>query len=251
MGQKVNPIGIRLGITRDWTSRWYAGRKQIPLHLYTDYRVREFLKHKLKDASVSRILIERAAKKVNITIQTARPGIVIGKKGEDIEKLRQETAALLGMVVTDVRLNIAEIRKPELDSQLVADSVAQQIEKRVMFRRAMKRAVMSTMRSGALGVKVRVSGRLNGSEIARTEWYREGRIPLHTFRADIDYGLSEARTTYGVIGAKVWIFRGEVLERPKVEAIVEADAAAAAAAGAAVPPTTPAPPAAPEAAAQA
>ena len=158
MGQKVNPIGIRLGITRDWTSRWYAGKKQFPLHVHTDFRVREFLKEKLKEASVSRIQIERAAKKVNITIQTARPGIVIGKKGEDIEKLRQETAALLGMLVIDVRLNIAEIRKPELDSQLVADSIAQQIEKRVMFRRAMKRAVMSTMRSGALGVKVRVSG---------------------------------------------------------------------------------------------
>src|SRR5580658_8925534 len=221
MGQKVNPLGIRLGITRDWTSKWYASKKQFPALVHTDYRVREFLKHKLKDASVSRVLIERAAKKVNITIQTARPGIVIGKKGEDIEKLRQETAALLGMAVSDVRLNIAEIRKPELDSQLVADSIAQQIEKRVMFRRAMKRAVMSTMRSGALGVKVRVSGRLNGSEIARTEWYSEGRIPLHTFRADIDYGLSEAHTTYGVIGVKVWIFKGEVFEAARPEAAAE------------------------------
>jgi len=169
MGQKVNPLGIRLGITRDWTSRWYAGKRQFPVHVNTDFRVREFLKRRLAEASVSRILIERAAKKVNITIQTARPGIVIGKKGEDIEKLRQETAALLGMPMNDVRLNIAEIRKPELDAQLVGDSIAQQIEKRVMFRRAMKRAVMSTMRSGALGVKVRLSGRLNGSEIARTE----------------------------------------------------------------------------------
>jgi small subunit ribosomal protein S3 len=246
MGQKVNPIGIRLGITRDWVSKWYAGKKQFPAHVHTDFRVRAFLRKRLAEASVSRIFLERAAKKVNITIQTARPGIVIGKKGEDIEKLRQETAKLLGMAVTDVRLNIAEIRKPELDAQLVADSIAQQIEKRVMFRRAMKRAVMSTMRSGALGVKVRVSGRLNGAEIARTEWYREGRIPLHTFRADIDYGLSEARTTYGVIGVKVWIFKGEVFEKPKVEAIVEADAAAAAAAGAAVPPTTPPPVAAAE-----
>ena len=246
MGQKVNPIGIRLGITRDWVSKWYAGKKQFPAHVHTDFRVRAFLRKRLAEASVSRIFLERAAKKVNITIQTARPGIVIGKKGEDIEKLRQETAKLLGMSVTDVRLNIAEIRKPELDAQLVADSIAQQIEKRVMFRRAMKRAVMSTMRSGALGVKVRVSGRLNGAEIARTEWYREGRIPLHTFRADIDYGLSEARTTYGVIGVKVWIFKGEVFEKPKVEAIVEADAAAAAAAGAAVPPTTPPPVAAAE-----
>jgi small subunit ribosomal protein S3 len=217
MGQKVNPYGIRLGITRDWMSKWYANKKQFPTNVHTDFRVRQFLTTRLKDASVSRVAIERAAKKVNITIQTARPGIVIGKKGEDIEKLRQETAKLLGMAVNDVRLNISEIRKPELDSKLVADSIAQQIEKRVMFRRAMKRAVMSTMRSGALGVKVRVSGRLNGSEIARTEWYREGRIPLHTFRADIDYGLSEARTTYGVIGVKVWIFKGEVFEKPSVD----------------------------------
>ena len=227
MGQKVNPLGIRLGITREWMSKWYAGKKQFPVHVHTDFRVREFLHGRLADASVSRIQIERAAKKVNITIQTARPGIVIGKKGEDIEKLRLETANLLGMPVTDVRLNISEIRKPELDAQLVADSIAQQIEKRVMFRRAMKRAVMSTMRSGALGVKVRVSGRLNGAEIARTEWYREGRIPLHTFRADIDYGLSEAKTTYGVIGVKVWIFKGEVFE-PAPEAAVEAAPEAAA-----------------------
>src|SRR5262245_5723630 len=218
MGQKVNPLGIRLGITRDWMSKWYAGKKQFPVHVHTDFRVRQFLKEKLAEASVSRIQIERAAKKVNITIQTARPGIVIGKKGEDIERLRQETAKMLGIAGTDVRLNISEIRKPELDSQLVADAIAQQIEKRVMFRRAMKRAVMSTMRSGALGVKVRVSGRLNGSEIARTEWYREGRIPLHTFRADIDYGLSEAHTTYGVIGIKVWIFKGEVFDKSELAA---------------------------------
>jgi small subunit ribosomal protein S3 len=217
MGQKVNPLGIRLGITRDWTSKWYAGKRQFPQHVFTDFRVRQFLRSRLAEASVSRIHIERAAKKVNITIQTARPGIVIGKKGEDIEKLRLETAKLLGMAVGDVRLNIAEIRKPELDAQLVADSIAQQIEKRVMFRRAMKRAVMSTMRSGALGVKVRVSGRLNGGEIARTEWYREGRIPLHTFRADIDYGLAESRTTYGVIGVKVWIFKGEVFDKAQLE----------------------------------
>jgi len=217
MGQKVNPVGIRLGITRDWVSKWYAGKKQFADQIYTDYQVRVFLRKKLAEASVSLVHIERAARKVNVTIHTARPGIVIGKKGEDIEKLRGETAKLLGMPVSDVRLNVAEIRKPELDSKLVADSIAQQIEKRVMFRRAMKRAVMSTMRSGALGVKVRVSGRLNGSEIARTEWYREGRIPLHTFRADIDYGLSEARTTYGVIGVKVWIFKGEVFEKPSVD----------------------------------
>jgi len=230
MGQKVNPLGIRLGITRDWMSKWYAGKKQFPVHVHTDFRVRQFLHGRLSDASVSRIQIERAAKKVNITIQTARPGIVIGKKGEDIEKLRQETAKLLGMSVIDVRLNISEIRKPELDAQLVADGIAQQIEKRVMFRRAMKRAVMSTMRSGALGVKVRVSGRLNGAEIARTEWYREGRIPLHTFRADIDYGLAQAMTTYGVIGVKVWIFKGEVFEKSELEqgAAPEAEPAAAA-----------------------
>ena len=247
MGQKVNPLGIRLGITRDWTSKWYASKKQFPQHVYTDFRVRGFLRARLAEASVSRIQIERAAKKVNITIQTARPGIVIGKKGEDIEKLRQETAKLLGMTVGDVRLNIAEIRKPELDAQLVADSIAQQIEKRVMFRRAMKRAVMSTMRSGALGVKVRVSGRLNGGEIARTEQYREGRIPLHTFRADIDYGLSESHTTYGVIGVKVWIFKGEVFDKAQIEqAAAEGEAAQAAAA-----PAAQAPPPPPAAAAEA
>ncbi|MBV8803669.1 MAG: 30S ribosomal protein S3 [Sinobacteraceae bacterium] len=245
MGQKVNPLGVRLGITRDWTSKWYAGRKQFPQHVFTDFRVRSFLRSRLSEASVSRIHIERAAKKVNITIQTARPGIVIGKKGEDIEKLRLETAKLLGMAVTDVRLNIAEIRKPELDAQLVADSIAQQIEKRVMFRRAMKRAVMSTMRSGALGVKVRVSGRLNGGEIARTEWYREGRIPLHTFRADIDYGLAEARTTYGVIGVKVWIFKGEVFDKGQIEqAPAEGEGGQPAAAGPAATPAETAVPAA-------
>ena len=236
MGQKVNPFAIRLGITRDWVSKWYANKKQFPLQVHTDFRVRQFLKTKLADASVSRILIDRAAKRVNITIQTARPGIVIGKKGEDIEKLRAETARMLKLPPQDVRLNIAEIRKPELDAQLVADGIAQQIEKRVMFRRAMKRAVMSTMRSGALGVKVRVSGRLNGSEIARTEWYREGRIPLHTFRAAIDYGLSEARTTYGVIGVKVWIFKGEVFEKPAVDQpVATGEAAEGAPAAAAAP----------------
>jgi small subunit ribosomal protein S3 len=242
MGQKVNPLGIRLGITRDWSSTWYATKKQFPAHVHTDFRVREFLKEKLKEASVSRIHIERAAKKVNITIQTARPGIVIGKKGEEIEKLRQETAKLLGIPGADVRLNIAEIRKPELDSQLVADSIAQQIEKRVMFRRAMKRAVMSTMRSGALGVKVRVAGRLNGSEIARTELYREGRVPLHTFRADIDYGLAEAQTTYGVIGIKVWIFKGEIFDKSE---IARREAAAAESEAAPAAPATATPPAAP------
>jgi small subunit ribosomal protein S3 len=251
MGQKVNPLGIRLGITRDWVSKWYASKKQFPLLVHTDFRVREFLKKKLAEASVSRILIERAAKKVNITIQTARPGIVIGKKGEDIDKLRGETAQLLGIPLSDVRLNIAEIRKPELDAQLVAEGIAQQIEKRVMFRRAMKRAVMSTMRSGALGMKVRMSGRLNGAEIARTEWVREGRVPLHTFRADIDYGLAEAQTTYGVIGVKVWIFKGEVFDQAELDrnaqagadaaaAVVAATAAAAAAAAAPAVAATPA-----------
>jgi small subunit ribosomal protein S3 len=237
MGQKVNPVAIRLGITREWTSKWYAGKKEFPGHVHTDFRVREFLRKRLADASVSRILIERAANKVNITIETARPGIVIGKKGEDIEKLRTDIAKLLSKPMQDVRVNIAEIRKPELDAQLVADGIAQQIEKRVMFRRAMKRAVMSTMRSGALGVKVRLSGRLNGSEIARTEWSREGRIPLHTFRADIDYGLAEARTTYGVIGVKVWIFKGEVFDH---EEVAKPEAPAEAAAPAATPAAEPA-----------
>jgi small subunit ribosomal protein S3 len=227
MGQKVNPVGIRLGITRDWTSTWYANKRSFPAFIYQDWQVREFLKKKLAEASVSRINIERAARKANITIHTARPGVVIGKKGEDIERLRGEVAKLMGMGVNDVRLNIAEIRKPELDATLVAEGIAQQVERRVMFRRAMKRAVMNTMRSGALGVKVRLSGRLNGSEIARTEWTREGRIPLHTFRADIDYGTAEARTTYGVIGVKVWIFKGEVFDRPDV-APAEAETTAAA-----------------------
>jgi small subunit ribosomal protein S3 len=228
MGHKVNPVGIRLGITRDWNSKWFANTRSFPEYVHQDFLVREFLKRKLAEASVSRINIERAARKANITIHTARPGVVIGKKGEDIERLRGEVARMLGMSVTDVRLNIAEIRKPEVDAQLVAEGIAQQIERRVMFRRAMKRAVMNTMRSGALGVKVRVSGRLNGAEIARTEWYREGRVPLHTFRADIDYGLAEARTTYGVIGVKVWIFKGEVFEQSEVQA-EPAEAASAAA----------------------
>jgi len=227
MGQKVNPVGIRLGITRDWTSKWFANTQNFPDYVHQDWEVREFLKKKLAEASVSRIHIERAARKANITINTARPGVVIGKKGEDIERLRLEVAKMMGMSVADVRLNISEIRKPEVDAQLVAEGIAQQIERRVMFRRAMKRAVMNTMRSGALGVKVRVSGRLNGAEIARTEWSREGRVPLHTFRAEIDYGLAEARTTYGVIGVKVWIFKGEVFEQPEVAVPAEPAEAAA------------------------
>lgn len=218
MGQKVNPIGIRLGITRDWTSKWYAATRNFPSFVHSDFGVRELLKKKLSEASVSRIQIERAARKVNITIHTARPGVVIGKKGEDIEKLRAQAAKLMKMPVADVRINITEIRKPELDATLVAESIAQQLERRVMFRRAMKRAVTNTMRIGALGVKVRISGRLNGAEIARTEWSREGRIPLHTFRADIDYGFAEAKTTYGVIGVKVWIFKGEVFAGQETKA---------------------------------
>lgn len=215
MGQKVHPIGIRLGITKDWDSKWYADSREFPALVHSDFKIRQFLKEKLKDASVSRIQIERPAKRVHITIHTARPGIVIGKKGEDIEKLRVQVGRLLDMDLKDVRINIAEIRKPELDAQLVADGIAQQLERRVMFRRAMKRAVTNTMRLGAEGIKVKVAGRLNGAEIARSEWYREGRVPLHTLRADIDYGLAEAMTTYGVIGVKVWIFRGEVFDSPQ------------------------------------
>ena len=240
MGQKVNPVGIRLGITREWTSKWYASTKNFPSYVYTDFQVREFLKKKLAEASVSRIQIERAARKVNITIHTARPGIVIGKKGEDIEKLRGQVAKMMKMVAGDVRINISEIRKPELDAQLVADSIAQQLERRVMFRRAMKRAVTNTMRIGALGIKVRASGRLNGSEIARTELYREGRVPLHTLRAEIDYGLAEAKTTYGVIGVKVWIFKGEVFDKTEAEQAQAAEGADGQAAAAA-PPVTPEP----------
>jgi len=226
MGQKVHPTGIRLGIVKDWVSKWYADSHTFPEYVRLDYQVRDFIKKKLKDASVSRIHIERQAKKANITIYTARPGIVIGKKGEDIEKLRTEVAKIIEMPIQDVRINIAEVRKPELDAQLVAEGIAQQLERRVMFRRAMKRAVTNTMRVGAEGIKVKVGGRLNGAEIARSEWYREGRVPLHTFRADIDYGLAEAHTTYGVIGVKVWIFKGEIFDKPEVESAEEKEAAA-------------------------
>ncbi len=219
MGQKVHPIGIRLGITKDWSSTWFADSRNYPGQVYTDFVIREFLKRRLSQASVSLIQIERPAKKAHITIHTARPGIVIGKKGEDIEKLRIEVAKIMDMHINDVRINIAEIRKPELDAQLVAEGIAQQLERRVMFRRAMKRAVTNAMRIGAQGIKVKVAGRLNGAEIARSEWYREGRVPLHTLRADIDYGLAEAKTTYGVIGVKVWIFKGEVVG--KTEAATE------------------------------
>ncbi|MDP2180494.1 30S ribosomal protein S3 [Methylicorpusculum sp.] len=209
MGQKVHPTGIRLGIVKDWNSRWYANSHDYPLFLHQDLTVREFLRKKLAHASISRIQINRPASNAHITVHTARPGIVIGKKGEDIDKLRQEISAMIGV---PVQLNVEEIRKPELDAQLVAESIAQQLEKRIMYRRAMKRAVTNTMRLGAEGIKINVAGRLNGAEIARSEWYREGRVPLHTLRADIDYGTAEANTTYGIIGIKVWIFKGEVFD---------------------------------------
>jgi len=228
MGQKVHPTGIRLGIVKDWSSKWYADSQAFPEYVRTDHLLRVFIKDKLKEASVSRINIERPAKKANITIFTARPGIVIGKKGEDIEKLRQQVAKMIGMPINDVRINISEVRKPELDAQLVAEGIAQQLERRVMFRRAMKRAVTNTMRVGAEGIKVKVGGRLNGAEIARSEWYREGRVPLHTLRADIDYGFAEAQTTYGVIGVKVWIFKGEIFEKTEAATAESADAQAAA-----------------------
>lgn len=215
MGQKVHPTGIRLGIVKDWTSTWYADSKDYADNLYIDMKVRDHFKKKLSQASVSRIQIERPARNARITIHTARPGIVIGKKGEDIELLRKEASEMMGV---PVHISIEEIRKPELDAQLVAESVAQQIERRIMFRRAMKRAVSNTMRLGGQGIKIKLSGRLNGAEIARTEWYHEGRVPLHTLRADIDYGFAEALTTYGIIGCKVWIFKGEVFgDEPQEE----------------------------------
>jgi small subunit ribosomal protein S3 len=207
MGQKVHPNGIRLGIVKDWTSKWYADSKHYADLLNTDLEVRSFLKKKLSGASVSRIQIDRPAKNAHITVHTARPGVVIGKKGEDIDALRAEVSKMMGI---PVHISIEEIRKPELDAQLVAEGIASQLERRIMFRRAMKRAVQNTMRLGAEGIKVNVAGRLNGAEIARAEWYREGRVPLHTLRADIDYGFAEAHTTYGVLGVKVWIFKGEV-----------------------------------------
>ncbi|MEO1867480.1 MAG: 30S ribosomal protein S3, partial [Methylococcales bacterium] len=207
MGQKVHPTGIRLGIVKDWTSRWYANSKDYPILLNQDLKVRSFLKEKLAHASVSRIQINRPSGSAQITIHTARPGIVIGKKGEDIDKLRTAVSAMMGV---PVQINVEEIRKPELDAQLVAEGIAQQLERRIMYRRAMKRSVTNTMRLGAEGIKINLGGRLNGAEIARSEWYREGRVPLHTLRADIDYGFAEALTTYGIIGIKVWIFKGEV-----------------------------------------
>jgi small subunit ribosomal protein S3 len=222
MGQKIHPTGFRLSVLRNWSSKWYANSKAFPGMLQEDLKVREFLKQKLAHAAVSKIIIERPAKNAKITIFSARPGIVIGKKGEDIESLKAQLQKLLHV---PVHINIEEVRKPELDAQLIADSITQQLQKRIMFRRAMKRAITNAMRLGAQGIKIMSAGRLNGIEIARTEWYREGRVPLHTLRADIDYGTSEAKTTYGIIGVKVWVFKGEVLT--KHEQLVAAPAAAA------------------------
>lgn len=207
MGQKIHPTGFRLAVQKNWSSRWYANSRDFPELLQNDIKVRDFLTKKLVNAAVSRIVIERPAKNAKITIHSARPGVVIGKKGEDIESLR---TALQGMMGVPVHLNIEEVRKPEIDASLIAQSIAQQLEKRVMFRRAMKRAMQNAMRLGAKGIKIMSAGRLNGIEIARTEWYREGRVPLHTLRADIDYGVAEALTTYGIIGIKVWVFKGEI-----------------------------------------
>ena len=221
MGQKIHPTGFRLSVLRNWTSRWYANKKHFPGMLLEDIKVREFLKKKLSHAAVSKVVIERPAKNARITIFSARPGVVIGKKGEDIESLRGQLQRMMGV---PVHVNIEEVRKPELDAQLIADGIGQQLEKRIMFRRAMKRAMQNAMRLGALGIKIMSSGRLNGIEIARCEWYREGRVPLHTLRADIDYGFSEAKTTNGVIGIKVWVFKGEMLgkgEHPAVGPLPE------------------------------
>lgn len=212
MGQKVHPVGMRLGISTDWNSKWYASSSDFPDLLNADIRIRNFLKKKLENANISKIQIERPTRAAVITIHTARPGVVIGKKGADIEKLREEVAKLAGLHLNNIKINIEEIRKPELDAQLVAESIAQQLERRVMFRRAMKRSIQNTMRMGAEGVKIMVSGRLNGAEIARSECYHEGRVPLHTLRADIDYGFAEAKTTYGILGVKVWIYKGEVFD---------------------------------------
>ncbi len=215
MGQKIHPTGFRLAVTRAWSSRWFANNRNFAGMLAEDIKVREYLKAKLKNAAVSRVLIERPAKNARITIFSARPGVVIGKKGEDIENLKKELATRLGVPVA---VNIEEVRKPEIDAQLIADSITQQLEKRIMFRRAMKRAMQNAMRLGAQGIKIMSSGRLNGIEIARTEWYREGRVPLHTLRADIDYGFSEAKTTYGIIGVKVWVYKGDYLGRNEAPA---------------------------------
>ncbi len=218
MGQKIHPTGFRLSVSRNWASRWYASNRDFAGMLAEDIKVREYLKAKLKNAAVSRVLIERPAKNARITIFSARPGVVIGKKGEDIETLKRELASRLGVPVS---VNIEEVRKPEIDAQLNADSITQQLEKRIMFRRAMKRAMQNAMRLGAQGIKIMSAGRLNGIEIARTEWYREGRVPLHTLRADIDYATSEAKTTYGIIGVKVWVYKGDTLGRNDLPAAAD------------------------------
>jgi len=214
MGQKVHPIGIRLGISKPWNARWYADKRDFSDYLIKDIKVRAYLRKELANASVSKIEIERPAKNARVTIHTARPGIVIGKKGEDIERLKKTVSKMMGV---PTHVNVAEIRKPELDADLIAQGIASQLERRIMFRRAMKRAVASAMRLGALGIKVAVAGRLNGAEIARTEWYREGRVPLHTFRADIDYAMGKAHTTYGVLGIKVWVYKGDVFDLHAVQ----------------------------------
>ena len=208
MGQKINPIGLRVGINRTWDSRWYAG-KDYAEKLVEDLKLREYVTERLKPAGISKVIIERASKNIRVSVHTARPGVIIGKKGADIEKLRNQLSQRAG---GDVSLNIIEVRKPEIDAQLAAEGVAQQLEKRVSFRRAMKRAVQNAQRFGAQGIRINVSGRLGGADIARTEWYREGRVPLHTLRADVDYGTAEALTTYGIIGIKIWIYKGDIME---------------------------------------
>jgi small subunit ribosomal protein S3 len=223
MGQKIHPTGFRLAVTRDWSSRWYANSKNFPTMLNEDVQVRDYLKKKLKHASVGRVLIERPARNARVTVFSARPGVVIGKKGEEIDQLRTALQKIMGV---PVHVSIEEIRKPEIDAQLIADSITQQLEKRIMFRRAMKRAMQNAMRLGAQGIKIMSSGRLNGAEIARREWYREGRVPLHTLRADIDYATSEALTTYGIIGVKVWVFKGEILNRDEPPEVTAPEATA-------------------------
>ncbi|AWI75824.1 30S ribosomal protein S3 [Azoarcus sp. L1K30] len=221
MGQKIHPTGFRLAVTRDWTSRWYASSQDFSKMLQEDLKVRDYLKKRLSHASVARVVIERPAKNARITLYSARPGVVIGKKGEDIEALKRDLQQIVGV---PVHVNIEEVRKPEIDAKLIADSIAQQLEKRIMFRRAMKRAMQNAMRLGAQGIKIMSAGRLNGAEIARTEWYREGRVPLHTLRANIDYGVSEAKTTYGIIGIKVWVYKGEMLGRNEQPVVAEPEA---------------------------
>ena len=219
MGQKVQPIGFRLGIVKDWTAKWYGNKRQYAEYLTMDMKVRAFIEKRLSNAAISKVVIERPSQNMNLTLHTARPGIVIGKKGEDIDRLRKELGKMTGM---PVQIAVEEIRKPEMDAKLVAENIAQQLEKRVMFRRAMKRSMQNTMRLGAQGVKIMIAGRLNGAEIARTEWVRDGRVPLHTLRADIDYGTAEALTTYGIIGIKVWIFKGEVRDAEESDSNVKA-----------------------------